>query len=210
MAGYGIILNPRIDKYIAETVDMYESVVETLGHITVLEWSATEAAAASTNAVHAAITLGASAQTITTAITNPPCARNITITCAKASGGGAMSGNVVITGTNILGETISETIAEGADDTYEGKVAFATVTSIAVPVKTNTGDTVAIGYGDILGVPFYLNYVDQLIQCSLNNVIETTRATVTADDDEMEKNTIDLNSALNGKIVRAYLIVYAE
>jgi len=209
MAGYGIILNPRIDKYIAETVDKYESVVEPLGHITVLEWSATEAAAASNDAVHAAITLGAAAQTITTSITNPPCARNITITCTHGAGSN-MSGDVVITGTNILGETISETIAEGADGTIQGTVAFKTVTSIAVPVKTNTNDTVAIGYGDILGVPFYLNYTDQLIQCSFNETIESTRATVTADTDEMEKNTIDLSSDLNGKIVRAYLIVYAE
>ena len=84
------------------------------------------------------------------------------------------------------------------------------MTSIAVPVKTNTNDTVTIGYGNVLGVPFYLNYTDQLIQCSLDDTIETTRATVTADDDEMEENTIHLSTALNGKIVRAYLIVYAE
>jgi len=31
-----------------------------------------------------------------------------------------------------------------------------------------------------------------------------------ADVDEIEKNTIDLNSALNGSVVRAYIMVYEE
>jgi len=48
-----------------------------------------------------------------------------------------MSGDVVITGTNIFGEVITDTIAEGVDGLHEGTKAFKTVTSILVPAQTN-------------------------------------------------------------------------
>lgn len=208
--GHEYILNARICNKIQEFVSGIATPITACFHGAVKQWSATEAVAADADGVHGEITLGASAQTITADITNPPCARNITITCTKASGGSTMSGDVVITGTNIFGEVITDTIAEGEDGLHEGTKAFKTVTSILVPAQTNAGDKLKIGFGDKLGLPFYLNYADQVIQCSLNNVIEATRATVVADVDEIEKNTIDLNSALNGSVVRAYIMVYEE
>lgn len=196
-----------LESYIQEFKSGITTPLKSRGHIAVHEWSATEAAAAATDGVHASITATTSPQTITTGITDPPCARNITITCAKG-GESNMSGDVVITGTNIFDEVITETIAEGADGTYQGNLAFKTVTSILVPVRVQADDAITVGYGDKLGLSFYLNYKDQVIQCSLDNTIEATRATVVADTDEIEKNTIDLNSALDGHIVRAYVIIY--
>ena len=197
------------EQYVYDVDSPYTTEAAYLGQIAIIERSATEAAIADTDGVHASITATEEAQTITTNITNPPCPRNITITCTKG-GGTEMAGDVVITGTNIFGETITDTIAEGADGTIQGTVAFKTVTSILVPVRKQTGDAITVGYGDKLGLPFYLYHADQVIQCSRNYVIEGTRATVVADDDEIEKNTIDLNSALNGSVVRIIVAIYRE
>ena len=198
------------EQYVYDVDSPYTTEAAYLGQIAIIERSATEAAAASNTAVHASIAANEAAQTVTTNITNPPCPRNITITCAKAAGGSDMTGNVVITGTNIFGETITDTIAEGADGTIQGTYAFKTVTSILVPVRKQEGDKITVGFGDKLGLPFYLYHIDQVIQCSLDYAIEGTRATVVADDDDIEKNTIDLNSALDGHVVRIILAIYRE
>lgn len=199
--------NKDIDNKIQEVVSGLSTTQATMARLIATPLSKTEAAAASTTAVHAAITLTTEVQTVTTSITNPPYARNITITCAKG-GVSNMSGDVTITGTDIWGQTITDTIAEGADGTVQGVKAFKTVTSIALPARTNAGDTVSIGYGDLIGLDLYLPSKDCVIQCSLDGVIETTAATVVADDDEISKNTVDLNSALNGKVVTILYFVY--
>ena len=199
------------EQYVYDVDSPHTTEAAYLGQIAIIERSVTEAAAASNTAVHASITAGEAAQTITTGITNPPCPRNITISCAKGSAeGDNMEGNVVITGTNIFGETITDTIAEGADGTIEGTVAFKTVTSILVPARVSEGNAITVGFGDKLGLPFYLYHIDQVIQCSLNYAIESNRATVVADDDEIEKNTILLNSALNDQVVRIIVAIYRE
>jgi len=198
------------EQYVYDTDSPYTTEAAYLGQIAIIERSATEAHAYDEDGVHASINATEAAQTITTEITNPPCPRNITIKCTKASGGSAMSGNVVITGTNIFGETITDTIAEADDGTIQGTYAFKTVTSILVPGWKQTGDKIEIGYGDKLGLPFYLYHADQVIQCSLNYAIQGTRATVVADDDDIEKNTIDLDSALDGHVVRIIVAIYRE
>ena len=195
-----------LEVYIQECHSPYVTLQCYHFHGAVHKWSATEAATASTTAVHAAITLTTAVQIITTVITNPPATRNTTLTVSLA--GGSLSGNVIVAGTNIFGEVITETVAVTTATTYIGTIAFKTVTSITVPARTTSGDTISVGFGDKLGLSFYLNYKDQLIQCSLNDVIESTRGTVVADADEIEKNTLDLSSPLNGTIVNAYVIIY--
>jgi len=61
-------------------------------------------------------------------------------------------------------------------------------------------DLVFIGYGDILGLPKMTSY-KKVIGARFNGVLETTAPTETADADEIEKNTVDLNSALDGSEV---------
>ena len=67
-------------------------------------------------------------------------------------------------------------------------------------------DKVSIGFSDILGLPYKLSY-NTVLYAFLDNAKEGTDPTVTVDDDEVEKNTIDLNSALNGTVVDVYLLV---
>lgn len=171
-----------------------------LAHLVI---AAAKATVASNVSVHAAIPLTAATQTITTAITNPSVPRNI-IVKGNASG---IAGNVVITGTNYQKKIITETIALNGATAVLGAKAFRTVTSIALPIQTNAGtDTVSIGTGEVLGLPYLLerNTVQDVYK---DNVKEGTAPTVATSSTAIESNTIDLNSALNSKQLDIYLYV---
>ncbi|MHB9095902.1 MAG: 3-isopropylmalate dehydratase small subunit [Eubacteriales bacterium] len=164
---------------------------------------AADAVAASDTGVHAAIALTAAMQAITTAITNPAVPRNIRI---KGNAAGIV-GNVVITGTNYAGAVITETIALNGATAVDGAKAFKTVTQIDLPVETHVGtDTVSVGWGDKLGLPYLLAH-NTVLETYLDNVKEATAPTVAVSATDIESNTIDLNSALAGTAVDAYLIV---
>jgi hypothetical protein len=146
---------------------------------------------------------------VTTGITNPPAPRNITAT-SGGTAGDIKAIQVIVAGTNYRDEAITETLPVFTADsatTVVGAKAFKTVTSITIPAHDGTGATTAIGFGDKLGVPFYLADTGAALQTTLNGVKEATAAVVVADADEIEKNTVDLNSALNGTAVTAYLYV---
>jgi hypothetical protein len=89
--------------------------------------------AVSTVGVHAAVNLAAAAQNVTSAITNPDVPRTVTVK-GNVSG---IAGNVVITGTNINDEAITDTIALNGASEVEGVKAFKTVTLIALPARTH-------------------------------------------------------------------------
>lgn len=165
--------------------------------------AADSAVAADTDGIHAAITLAAEAQAITTGIANPAVPRSLSIT-GNAVGN---AGNVVITGTNYADEVITETIALNGNTAVLGNKAFKTVTKIDVPAETHAGtDTVIVGWGEKLGLPFKLTH-NTVLFAFLDNTKEGTAPTVTTSATAVESNTIDLNSALNGKVVDVYLLV---
>jgi len=171
-----------------------------LAHFKVLE---ADAVAASNDGVLAATALAADAQQITENITSPAVPRNIMIKGNQAG----VAGDVVIHGTNYADEEIEETIVLNADQVVAGSKAFKTVTQIDLPVEVNAGaDTVSVGWGDKLGLPYKLTH-NTVIDAFHDKALEGNAPTVTVDADEIEKNTIDLNTALNGKQVDAYLIV---
>ena len=199
-------VNPLVDSELQTDVDGVTAPDE--GKIAHLKWTAAQAATADTDGVHAAVTDNGAAQTITTGITNPPCARNITAT-AGGTAGDIKAVQVLITGTNMLDEVITESLPVFTVDkagTVVGNKAFKTVTSITIPAMDGTGATVSIGFGDKLGLPYLLSH-NTLLMTFLNNVLEGTAATIAMSATAIESNTIDLNSALNGTVVDAYLIV---
>jgi hypothetical protein len=154
-------------------------------------------AAASATAVHAAITLPTSGTTtVTTAITNPDVPRNVTIT-GNAAG---ITGNVVITGTNRIGVTITDTIAANGTATVAGTKAIKTVTSIQVPTRTQASDTISIGTGSVLGLSRKLTE-NTVLFAFLGGTKEGTAPTVTVSSTAIESNTVALNSSLNGTAV---------
>lgn len=165
--------------------------------------AAAKATAASNISVHAAIALAADAKDVTTAITNPSVPRNI-IVKGNAEGN---AGDVVITGTNYVDEAITETIALNGLTAAAGAKAFKTVTKISLPAETHVGtDTVSIGTGEILGLPYLLTH-NTVLAAYLDNAKQGTAPTVAVSASAIESNTIDLDSALNSKIVDIYLIV---
>ena len=161
-------------------------------------------AASTATAVKAAIALTASAQpTVTAGITSPAVPRCLSVT----GNAGGIAGNVVITGTDMAGAAITDTIALSGSSTVAGTKAFATVTSIAYPAETNAGtDTVSIGTTDKLGLPAMLPH-NTVERAYYNNVLEGTAATVTVSSTVLSSNTVDLNTALAGAIVDVYLFV---
>ena len=108
-------------------------------------------------------------------------------------------------GTNIADQAISEELTINGSTPVLGAKAFKTVTSIVLPVKAGT-ETVDVGWGDKLGVP-YLFAAKPALLATLAGVIEATAPTQVNDSDEIEKNTVDLNSSLNGGEVCLYYFI---
>jgi hypothetical protein len=108
------------------------------------------------------------------------------------------------------------TIASG-QSSGAGKKAFKYISSIAIYSAGDiTTDTVKIGTGDVLGLPYVLTGTGDFIQASLAGVHESTRATVVKADATTVsattgdvRGTIDLNSACDGNAVVAYYHVTA-
>lgn len=172
------------------------------GFLAHFQVSVADAVVASDTGVHAVILLTAAPQDIIAAITNPAVPRALRI---KGNQAGA-AGNVVITGTNYAGEIITETIAANGATAVEGNMAFKTVTKITVPILVGAGDSISVGWNEKLGLPFKLAH-NTVLATYLDNTKEGTVPTVTTDAANLENNTLDLNSALSGKVVDAYLIV---
>lgn len=106
-------------------------------------------AAASDTSVHAAVTLAdGETTTVTTAITDPDVYRVVTVKGNQAS----IAGNVVVTGTDWAGNTVTDTIALDEANSVSGVKAFKTVTSILLPARTSAGDTVSLGCADVFGL----------------------------------------------------------
>lgn len=145
---------------------------------------------------------------VTTFDGQPGIPRNITAT-AGGTAGDIAAIQVVITGTNVNDEVITETLAAftvNTPGTVAGTKAFKTITSVTIPAHDGLGATTAIGWGEILSLPYKLPY-NTVLATYLNGVKEGTAPTVTTSVTVLESNTIDLNSALNGTVVDVYLIV---
>ena len=89
------------------------------------------ASAAAVGLVH----LKDAAQTITAGLVNPDYPRALAVVGSVAG----MTGNVTITGTNLAGETITETLALDGTTPKAGTKAFKTVTKVDLPKQTNAG-----------------------------------------------------------------------
>jgi hypothetical protein len=152
--------------------------------------------------VLASTALTAETQTITENITDPDVPRNLRI---KGNDTG-ISGDVVVNGTNINDDSISETITLNGDSEVEGDKAFKTVTSIELPVENSGGDEVQVGTGNKLGLPYKLS-LNTVLKAYRDGSLEGTDPTVATDTSNIENNTVLLDSALNGTDVDVLLIV---
>lgn len=169
--------------------------------------SAVNAVAAAVAGVLAATNATGEALEITENLTNPAVPRNITAT-AGGTAGDIAAIQVTVEGTNYKDEVISEVLPAFTVDTagtVQGSKAFKTVTSVDIPDHDGVGATTSIGWGDKLGLPDLLPH-NTVLSAFLNNTKEGTAPTVTTSTDNIESNTIDLNSVLNGSIVDVYYL----
>jgi hypothetical protein len=167
----------------------------------VAHYVASPAAAAVDSVLAATALADGAATTVATGITAPDVPRALQI---KGNAAG-ITGDVVITGTNFAGETISETIALNGANAVLGSKAFKTVTQIVLPARNAAGDTVSVGCNDKLGIPYKLA-LNTVLAAYLDGAKEGTAPTVAVSATALESNTIDLNSALAGKQVDVFLI----
>ncbi len=195
--------NPNLDHRIQGS----SGAVPTLSQRFIAHYQKSPALGAAT-AVHAAVTDNGTTQTITTGITNPAVARNLTAT-AGGTAGDVKAIQVTVTGTNLAGEVITEALPAFTVNTTGiviGSKAFATVTSISIPAHDGNGATTAIGTGAKLGLHNELDH-NTVLFAFLTNIKESVAPTVVTDDNELEKNTITLNSALDASVVDVYYLV---
>ena len=170
-------------------------------YVVVQKWTAPDAP--STNGILASTLLTTAVQTITTGITNPDFPRALVI-----DSDGAATGNVVITGTNIRGETVTDTIALNGTNAVAGVVAFKTVTSIQLPVKA-AAESVFVGWLDKLGlqsIPMSTSVISE----TSNNAADTGGAILTRDADEVEKCLYDPITECNSTVDKAVVYISDE
>jgi hypothetical protein len=116
-------------------------------------------------------------------------------------------GNVVINGTDIADNALTETIALNGNTLVVGLKAFKEVTSVVLPVKTNTAgtDSVKVGLTDKLGLMHELPH-NTVFLTFLDDVKEANAPTVTTSSTVLAQNTLDLDSALNDVDVDVYYV----
>lgn len=124
----------------------------------------------SATAIHAAAAMGAGG-TVSTGITQPSVPCVLSVTGSAAAG----TGNVVITGTDVNGAALTDTIALNNASTVQGTKVFKTVTSYTVP--SGGAETVAVGVTKKIGLNHALPHDTTTLKL-FNNA--TDAGTVTA------------------------------
>ncbi len=178
------------------------------GFIAHLVVAAASATAANTTGILAAVADTGAEQVIAAGFTQPSVPRNITAT-AGGTAADIKAIQVTIEGTNYADEIITETLPAFTVDTagtVTGNKAFKTVTKVTIPAHDGNGATTAIGFGEKLGIPYKMAH-NTVLFAFRNHTKEGTAPAVTFDVANIEGNTFDLNSVLNGTQVDVYLVV---
>ena len=122
----------------------------------------------------------------------PDVPRNITVTHTTVAVGADVLGTITILGTDCNNKVISEVITPLAGAVATGLRAFKTITSItgAGWVIAGGNDTITIGVGAVLGLPFPISSTEFCY-----GVVGTANVVGTAVSDvELSKNTVDLSA----------------
>ncbi|MGW6120447.1 hypothetical protein ACWFRF_15500 [Nocardia sp. NPDC055165] len=136
--------------------------------------------------------------TVVSFLAQPDFARNIVITPGGTTGD-VPAGDIVVTGTNIRGQVISETFTLTADQSSAstGSKAFKTITSIVFPVQDGAAATYNVGTGVKLGLDRKMS-VASVLDAYVDGVRETTMPTVAFSATLISGNTVITNTAPNG------------
>lgn len=145
---------------------------------------------------------GAGAVTVTTFVAQPDVARNLVITPGGTTNDIAAC-TIRVRGANIHGVASLEDFVFTANQSsaVTGTNAFLTVTSVVFPAGCEDsayGATWSIGYGEKLGLKRCADSAGHFLFSTLNGAKEGTAPTMAVDNNEVEKNTVDFNGAMNG------------
>jgi hypothetical protein len=148
--------------------------------------------------------------TVTSFLAQPDFARKITVTPGGTTAD-VPAGDVVITGTNIRDEVISDTLTFAANDTaaQTSLKAFKTITSIVFPIQDGAAATYDVGVNDALGLDRCMSG-NEVLRATMDGTIEGTLPTVTWNATDVSKNTVDPNTALNAALDLAVVYIATE
>lgn len=131
----------------------------------------------------------------------PDYARNITAVCSDTQ-----TGDMVVTGLDARGQAVTETITLNSGTPVAGRVAFAQVISILMPIKVGV-ETIKVGFGDVLGLDEAMTEYALLVE-TMSGAKATAGTLVlgvgTANYDR--QGTYDPNSACDG--TRDFALLY--
>lgn len=164
--------------------------------------------ASATRILGATATSSSAITTVTTFANQPDVCRTLSVTPGGTTAD-VPAGDVVITGLNVFGKTITEniTFAANASAAVNGTKAFCSVSSIVFPIQDGAAATYTVGVLDQLGLDRCMANAGHGVFAIFNNAYETTRGTWVADDNEVEKNTYDPTGTLDGaKTVKVFYV----
>lgn len=139
-------------------------------------------------------------KTSSSAVSDPDVPRVLSVVGSAAT----VAGNVVVSGKDIEGNDISDTIALNGTSTVSGVKAFSEVESVVLPTKTGATETVSVGVTKKFGMPEVVTK-DGIIFANAGSAIEGTRPTLVADT-AISKCTISPNTNPDG--AKTFRFVY--
>ena len=151
------------------------------------------------------------AVTVSSFAHQPDVPRNLTITPGSTTADVGTC-TITVTGTNILGATITEdfAFAANASSATTGAKAFKTVTSIAWAASCEDSPYTAswtVGVGELLGLKRCMASAGDLIRSLKDGATEATQPTCTADDNEVEKNVCDVSGTMDNSAVWIFYFI---
>jgi hypothetical protein len=174
-ANKDVLLGTRIDALEFGSVAVPSA--GTLTSLTTLKYSTTPVIGTATRTHAAVLLVQTVTQDITTGITNPDYPRILTV----KGNGSNVTGNVVITGTDINDAALTETIASSGASEVLGTKAFKTVSNINLPPYAVGGtESISIGVGNKIGFPIAVPNASTVVAKTFDGAVDSTTVTVGA------------------------------
>lgn len=173
------------------------------------------AAAAGTNQIMTATAVSNTTANSFAIAPNPDVPRNVVATLAGTAGS-VPAGSLTINGTNVEGKPISEvlTLTASSLTVPASSKAFKTITSVTMPQATGTGLTLALGYGNKLGIGLR-NLTGMPVRVWVRQSTAPFTETMEApsasalDATLVENNTVTTTTAQDGaRMFRVYVLNY--
>lgn len=141
---------------------------------------------------------------------DPDVPRNVIVT-ATAGATADTPGTVTIEGTDADDNEISEVITPAAGSAVAGTKAFKTVTAVtgagwAIDESEGTNDTIKVGYGNELGLPFACDAAAHIMLGILGTTITAHNPTVTSPP-SLAGTTVDMSAGTYNGTKEAFVFV---